>query len=227
MGFGVLGLLTTHSLSPITHAQTATQGATPTESKISELKERIATQVAKLKIIEKRGLRAKIAQIINHQLVLLDSSGNKRLADADELTKFTDLNNAATIGISDFEKDQIVDVIGLYNTESRRILARTIKLSNPPSRIWAHVLDLDKENFSVKISVDESSDTKEVNVETATKTFEYTKDAGLVKSGFSKIGIGERLLVVGYEKDNTITAARILLMPELSPSLEASPTAAP
>lgn len=198
----------------------ATPSAIPVESKLTELKERIATQVAKLKIIEKRAIRAKIAEAVNHQLVLLDSNGNKRLADADELTKFTDLKGA-TIGISDLEKNQIVDVIGLYNTESRRILARLIKLSNPPARIWARVEELDKKNFSLKISIDQPNDTKEVNVETATKTFEYTKDAGLVKSGFSKIQIGERMLVVGYEKDNTITAARILLLPEFSPQPEA------
>lgn len=200
-------------------AQTSTPakgGATPTPDKnVTELKERIATQVARLNIIKKRGILGSSSDVSNSQLVIVDIKGNKRFVDVDELTKFEDLK----AGISDLKKDDSVQVLGLYNTESKRMLARFIKKSTRLERLVGEVQDLDDKNFIVEVVLQDATDTKVIEIEKTTKIQELEKGE-ILKSGFSKIRIGEKIIAVGFTKDNVLQANRILLLPELSPNIK-------
>lgn len=210
-------------------AETATKSATPTPDKnITELKERIATQVARLKIIKKRGILGKISDLSNNQLILIDIKDNKRFVDVDELTKFKDIKDNP-IGISDLKKNNVVEVIGLYNTESKRLLARFIQVVEPQDRILGQILDLDAKNFTMEVITSKTNDTQNVEVEKTTKTQELV-GGQIEKSGFSQIRIDEKILAVGFLKDNSFTASRILLLPDFSPDMKIStptPTATP
>lgn len=208
---------------------TATPTPTPiVDEKVSEFKERIATQVAKLNIIKKRGIIGTISDLANNQLTLEDMRANRRFIDVDELTKFTEIGGKQ-IGISDLKKGETTTVIGLYNTESRRLTARFIKVEKLLERIRGEVTDIDKKTFTLEVVDLETKETKIIEVETTTKTSELTKEREIVKSGFSKIQVNERIFVVGLSKkgEEGLTASRILLMPEFSPNLKASPTATP
>lgn len=197
---------------------------TPTSDKVSDLKERIATQVAKLDIIKKKGVLGVITDSSNNQLIMADLKGGKRFIDVDELTRFTNLSGEQ-IGISDLKKDAEISVVGLYNTESRRLLARFIKVRQPSQILKGEVTDLDNKAFTLEVQDLETNNLKTVEVETTTKTMQWIKEQGITRSGFSKILIGERLIIFGKSKDtNTLTAIRILLLPELSPNIKASPT---
>lgn len=197
---------------------------TPTSDKVSDLKERIATQVAKLDIIRKKGILGVITDSSNNQLIITDVKGGKRFVDVDELTRFTDLGGGQ-IGISDLKKSTEISVVGLYNTESRRLLARFIRVRQPSQILKGEVTDLDGKTFTLEVQDLETNNLKTVEVETTTKTNEWTKKEDITKSGFSKILIGERLIILGKSKDtNTLTAIRILLLPSLSPNVKASPT---
>lgn len=228
IGLFVLALLSASSaylfigLLPI-EAQTATSSPTsrPTstvDSKINELKERIATQVARLDIIKKRGVVGKITDLSNNQIVVEDIRGNKRFVDVDELTKFQDTGERQ-IGISDLKKGDQIEVVGLYNTESRRILARFVKKRTSLVKFLGEVMEVDQKNFILEVA--QNQNTKIVEVETITKIQQWTKSDGLAKSGFSKIEVGEKILIVGFEQGkDKIIASRILLLPEVSPNIK-------
>ncbi len=213
-------------------ALVSTNSATPTatsssDKKAAELKEQLKTYVARREIIKKRGVLGTILEVNNHQIILTDVKGNKRFIDVDELTKFSDLTGKQT-GLSDFKSQDRISVIGLYNTESRRLLARFIKVEGGVERLFGEVSDIDSKNASIEILNEDSKETKVIDIETITKTQSHTQKEGLVKSGFSKILIGEKILIFGFPKEtNKLTAGRILLLPELSPNIKLSPAPSP
>lgn len=218
--------ITSHSAAL---AEVSTKSATPTatsssDKKAAELKEQLKTYVARREIIKKRGVMGTILEVNNHQMTLTDIKGNKRFIDVDELTKFSDLTGKQA-GLSDFKSQDRISVIGLYNTESRRLLARFIKVEGNAERLFGEVTDIDSKNASIEILNEDSRDTKVIDIETITKTQSYAQKEGLVKSGFSKILIGEKISIFGFSKEtNKLTAGRILLLPELSPNIKPSPT---
>ncbi len=208
------------------YAATPTATSSPTvkptsiiDSKVSELKERIATQVARLDIIKKRGVVGAVTDSSNNQLLIEDLKGSKRFVDVDELTKFQD-GGLKQIGISDFKKGDQIEIIGLYNTESRRILARFIKKRTTSLvKLVGEITDIDNKNFILEVS--QNGNSINIEIEAITKTQEWTKDEGFTKSGFSKIAVGEKIVAVGAMRGkDTMIASRILLLPEVSPNIK-------
>lgn len=184
---------------------------------INQLKDRIASRVAQLKLVERRGVIGIVTQVSDTQLTMTDLQNNTRIIDVDELTKFASPSAKGSFGISDITKGEEIGVLGLYNKQSRKILARFIDVLVTPVIVNGAVVALDENEYVITI-VTEAKKQYTVDVETTTKTNTYTQEAGLTKAGFSKIKIGERIRVSGYPstKDNTnISATRILLFPEL------------
>lgn len=231
----------------VTLTPTASPSAKPTSkptenpSAITELKERIASRVAQLRLVEKRGTMGEVTNVTLTQITLSDLRRNIRFVDIDELTKFSSPSAnppaGGSFGISDITKGTMLGVTGLYNKQSRRIMARFIEVASPPLTIHGVVEAVDAKEFTIRVVTREGK-TFTVDVQTTTKTQVYTKDTGLTRSGFSKIKEGQRISVVGYKaaKEQTrITPSRILLLPDvpkdpaikltISPSPEPSPTA--
>lgn len=213
------------------------RGATPPPSpeevqiQIDELKNRIASRVAQLKLVEKRGIIGAVSDVSQTQITLTDIKDETRFIDVDELTKFE--GEARDFGISDIKKGQTLGILGLYNKQSRRLLARAINEITLPRFINGVVESRDDENFSLTIATDDNK-VHAVDVETTTKTFSYTKEDGLARSGFSKIEAGQNVIISGFSdrKDaNRITGDRILIFPEIPKNpniaIEVLPTPAP
>lgn len=200
-------------------ATTPTPSATVSQSEeqINNLKERIASRVAQLNLVEKKGIIGTVSDVSETQLTIVDMKGNNRIVDVDELTKFSSPSAKSTFGISDITKGTTVGVIGLYNKDSRRLLARWIDVLQLPNFYSGGILTIDKDNFTFTIATVDNQSVA-IDVENITKTSLFTKTGGLVKAGFSKLSVGERIIVVGFpsEKDkNLIIASRILLFPDL------------
>lgn len=210
-------------------SQNSTNSASPTNiDVISDLKERIASKVASLKLVERRGIVGTANAITNSQITISDVKGNTRLIDVDELTRFASVSAKESFGISDITKGMKISVLGLYNKQSRRLLARFIDSVIMPISIQGAVLDVDKENFTIEI-LSQNSEKTTVDIEKITKTYSYTKDAGEEKSGFSKTKVGQRVFVVGFKdskEKNRMTGLRIIVFPEImpNPSIKLSPT---
>ena len=200
------------------NAQTPTATASSSlEDKINDLKNKVASRVAELNLVEKRGIIGTVSDISNTQITLSDINDNTRFVDVDELTKFSSPSAKTSFGISDIEKGAKLGVLGLYNKSSRRILARFVDVLPLMQYVHGAISSIDKTNFVLTVQTVDNK-TFNIDIENATKTFSFTTTDGLIKAGFSKIVTGESLVVSGYpdKKDpNTIIASRIILLPSL------------
>lgn len=205
------------------HTGLATTTPTPTatvsqsEEQINNLKDRIASRVAQLNLVEKRGIIGTVSDVSETQLTITDLKGNVRIIDVDELTKFSSPSAKPSFGISDITKGSTIGAIGLYNKDSKRLLARWIDVMILPKVFSGGILTLDKDNYTFTIATIDNQ-TVSIDVENITRTSSFTKAGGLVKSGFSKLVAGQRVMIVGFpsSKDpNLLVASRILLFPDL------------
>ncbi|PIR79928.1 MAG: hypothetical protein COU25_02740 [Candidatus Levybacteria bacterium CG10_big_fil_rev_8_21_14_0_10_35_13] len=207
-----------------------TKTPTPTESvlqqQVDELKSKIASKVAELNLVEKRAFFGTVTDVSDTQITLKDIGGNTKFVDVDELTKFSSANSKS-FGISDIENNMTLGVLGLYNKQSRRLLARVVNEENKlPQFIYGAVYSLDSKEFTITVAK-ENGARNVVDIETVTKTFSY-EEGKLVKSGFSQIKGTESIIVIGFLDDDdkkTITASRIILLPEImaGPDIDLGP----
>ena len=201
----------------VSYAASPTASPDKVQSQIDELKDRIASRVAELKLVEKRGIIGTVTDISNTQITLTDVKGDTRFIDVDELTKFEGATRNDSFGISDIKKGAALGVLGLYNKQSRRLLARGIDVITVPQFIHGVVTSLDSENFSLTV-VSDKNDKAIVDIEATTKTFSYTKAQGITRAGFSKIKESQNITVVGFpDKQNKdrVVALRILIFPDI------------
>jgi hypothetical protein len=209
------------------HAQTISPTVAPTTTitdsknndslteKINDLKDKIASRVAQLNLVEKRGIIGTVTERSATQITVKDVAGSTRSIDVDEITKFTSPGES-NFGISDIEKNDIIGAVGIYNKQSRRILARYVDVINFPQILNGVVAKVDEVEFTITLTNAEEKNFI-IDIEKVTKTNEYTKENGIEKSGFSDIRIGQRAIVTGYkdkDEENRITATRVLLFPE-------------
>lgn len=205
----------------------------PIEQQIDELKDRIASRVAQLKLVEKRGIMGTVTDVSDTQITLKDVKGDTRFVDVDELTKFLGKTKSGeSFGISDIKKGDDLGVIGLYNKQSRKILARVVEVTINPKMIDGSIASIDSDNFIIHIAT-EKGEQIQVEFETTTKTLSFARaDNKLVRSGFSKLLVGESVFVVGFPdktvKDQ-INADRVIAFPDFvkAPSLPPTPPLVP
>lgn len=202
----------------VTFAQTntpaSTSKVTPTkaDSQIEKIKDLVASKVAELKLVDKRGILGTVKSSSNTQINITDSRGVAAQIDIDELTKFNGATSKEDFGISDIEKGDVISVVGLYNKETKKLLARFVaRATNIPENVDGKITAIDTKEFTFDV-VDENGKTKTISVESSTKTNSY--DAGdTTKSGFSKLEEGQRVIVVGFKDpkvSNQINAERII-----------------
>lgn len=195
------------------HAATSTPS--PIEQQIDQLKDKIASRVAQLKLVEKRGVIGKVNDLTDTQISLTDVKGNIRFVDVDELTKFSSLQGGS-FGISDIKKGETLGVLGLYNKQSRRILARSVSQLSLPKMLNGNIASLDSDNFVFHIATDKNEQF-DISVETTTRTLAYDSvSQELVRSGFSRLKVNQKVFVRGAEKENKkISAEKIIVFPDI------------
>ncbi len=184
---------------------------------LHDLKERIASRVAELNLVEKRGIIGVVDSSSDTQISVLDKKDEIRIIDVDELTRFASPSAKESFGISDIKKGLRLEILGLYNKQSKRILARFISVFSSPLIIHGTVTTIDTKNFAFNVTT-EKKKTYIIDVERTTKTQSYTKEKELTVSGFSKITRKTHAIIIGFpdNKDTAhILAARILLFPEI------------
>lgn len=216
----ILFISFTHTVNAA--AQKTTPTVAPTEkdeklnTQINQLKEKIASRVAELNLVEKRGVIGVVTEVSAHQITLTDVSGKNRMIDVDEITKFSSASNK-NFGLSDLTKGTKISVLGLYNKQSKRILARFISIATIPNFFSGTISEIDKKNFIITVVTEDQKQTK-VDIQTSTKILTQEQDAGLIKYGFSKLAVGNRVFVVGTpnKKDPSLfVATRFITLPQL------------
>lgn len=210
--------------APIFAATPTPSKSTPTPTakpslvdEISNLKDRIASRVAQLKLVDKRGIIGIVQETTASQITVNDINDNTRYIDVDEITKFSSPSASASFGISDLTKGTLISVLGLYNKESRRINARFVTVDSFPTTLTGAVVSVDAKAGTFLL-ISENNKQTTIDVQTVTKTSIYTKTGGIEKGGFSKITPGQRVYVSGYpdKKDHLkLISTRVVLFPDL------------
>lgn len=205
----------------VVNAQTATPKPTVSNGEklideINNLREKVASKVAELNLVEKRGSFITVTQITGNKITGNDFQNTTRIIDVDELTKFSS-PSAKSFGISDITSGSKISVIGLYNKQSKRLLARFINSENLPAIFSGAITEIDKVNFTITVLSEDKRITL-VDIENITKTSSYSKEEGIKKLGFSKLIVGDRVHIVGFnniDEKNRVSATRVLALPEL------------
>lgn len=211
-------------VSAYAQTPTATSSAAPTEEEnqeqIERIKDIVASRVAELKLVEKRGVLGTAESTKSTQIVLIDGKNSKRIIDIDEITEFNDPDNE-NFGISDVKNGDALGIIGLLNKGTDHILARFVnKIDSVPTRIEGVIKDVDRRNFIVTV-VDAAGKEQKTDIDTSTKINVFDDTDSFVKSGFSKIKVGERVFISGFidTKDKTLlNAKRFIHFVSLPPS---------
>ncbi len=187
------------------------------DAQINDLKEKIASRVSELKLVEKRGVIGTVSEVSAIKITISDTAGRTRFVDVDEITKFASASSKTSFGLSDLTKGTRISVLGIYNKQSKRILARFIDVIVSPNIFTGAISEIDRQGFTITITTEDQKKVK-MDVETATKISSYNKDDGLSKYGFSKVEVGDRVSVVGYpnKKDPKLfIATRIIIYTNL------------
>ncbi len=188
--------------------------------KIQKIKDIVASKVAELKLVEKRGIIGAIKDVSGMQVTITDVKGNTRKIDVDELTKFS-FSEKSSAGISDLEKGKSYSFVGIYNKESERLLARVIDgVSSIPVYFEGAISSVDAKNYQLT-AINEKGDKRTIDIQSSTKTSLGTNDGDLQKSGFSKLSENERVLAIGFwdKKDpNLLSTLRIIHFKDVPPS---------
>ncbi len=206
------------------------------QAQINDLTNRIASRVAQLKLVEKRGILGKVTDVSNTQLTLTDIHGDTRFVDVDEFTNFPSASSKKTsFGISDITKDETLGVLGLYNKDSQRILARFVDVLTLPQFVHGYIASIDAKNFILTVVTDDGA-VLNIDVETTTSTLAYAGSAELTKSGFSKLKEDENIVVAGFydlKNKNEIIASKIIAFADIprnpkikAPVISPTPTSA-
>lgn len=184
---------------------------------INQLKERIASRVAELNLVEKRGVIGTVSDTSGNQITFKDITNKTRYIDVDEITKFESSDSKNGFGLSDLVKGTKISVLGNYNKQSQRILGRFIETITTPTYLSARIADIDKKNYIVTVISEDKKQTK-VDVGTSTTISTYSKEDGITKYGFSKLEIGDKVMVTGFpdkKESGLLVATRILDLSEL------------
>ncbi|RJQ24847.1 hypothetical protein C4577_06915 [Candidatus Parcubacteria bacterium] len=193
--------------------------------RIQKIKEMVASKVAELNLVEKKGILGKVSEATNTKIVIENKNKKeKRIIDIDELTKFEESKSNQDFGISDIKSGDELSFVGLYNKDTKRLLARHVaRIKSVPAYIEGIVLDKNTGEYTFQV-IDSIGNIKTIEVETSTKTQTLEKkNQSLQKSGYSKIETEQRIFIAGFKdlKDsNIIIASRIIQFKDLPPSPE-------
>lgn len=193
--------------------------------KVDQIKDKVASRVAELNLVEKRGIVGIVESVEENEIRLTDLNDKTRIIDVDELTKYSSEEGA--FDLDDIKPGTKISTIGLYNKDSEKLLARFVNEISIPLFLNGVVSNTDDENFTFTL-LTENEKKYTVDVENITKSFIFS-DGELETAGFSKIPTLKNVLVIGYENpnsENRITASRVIIFPEIpkNPRIEIDET---
>lgn len=208
-------------LSPAALAQTpAPTDAEKNEKlneRINDLKEKIASRVSELNLVEKRGIIGTISETSTTSITLTDVNGQTRLVDVDEITKFSTTPARAGFGLSDLSKGMKIRVLGLYNKQSKRILARFVNTTIDPTAQTGAATDINGTDLTMTLLAKDNKKFQ-IDADRSTDVFSYDKESGLADATFAAVEAGNRVYVVGFsDKDNAslLIPSRVIVFKNL------------
>lgn len=234
--FAVANIVAVNLISIKIFAATATSSsATPAITNIKQvedLKERLATKVAQLRQTQRKAIAGTVKSVTTTTATLETNIKDIKLELNDNLIVIQYLKGKRTkLTIDDLSKGDNVVVFGEYDPTLDLIQAKVIFIAaaSVNQRVRGIVTNIDRNLYTLTLQSADKTDYT-IDIEGTTKTSLWTKDDGLVKSGFSKITTGDILEVLGAQttkEKNRLSAVRILNLHDLTGNPVASATATP
>lgn len=187
--------------------------------RVQRIKDIVASKVAELNLVEKRGIIATVTELASTEIKAIDYKDKNVTIDVDELTNF-DFEDE-DFGISDLEVGQVYSFVGLYNRDSEKLLARFISQPDSiPNYIDGAISEINEDDFQISV-VNADNKTFTVDIENSTDTMLVDSEGGLEESGFSGLEVGQRVIVVGFITDETeMSASRLIHFEFIPPPVE-------
>lgn len=180
----------------------------------------VASKSAQETLASKIGTLGTVTTSTNTSLTIQSLTGDDRIIDIDEITKFFD-PDSKTYGVSDIKKGDLLGIIGILNKVSNHVLARSVtRASTIPTYFEGVITDIDRKNFQFT-AVDENGNKKIIDITTGTKVNSVSSSDGEMKSGFSKVLPGQRIYAAGFpdlKVKNQLDTDRLIHFIDLSPS---------
>lgn len=194
---------------------------------IEQLKEKIATRVAQIRESEKGGYAGQVKKIDGNIVTVSDRRGDKNFTVTEDTIFYILKKNSKTEStFSNLKEGDFIALLGYFNESKESFSAKYVFIQENTTHLLGKITDNDKANFTIVVKAKEGLQT--VDIETYTKITTYTNDKVAVKSGFSKLKIGDTVHIIGLpntKESDRVSAARILVLPALESST-ATPTAA-
>jgi hypothetical protein len=223
--------------APISYGKTATPSAAPTsstiDSKIEDLKVRLATKVAELRKTSPKAIFGTVSNVSISSITVDTTTKSMKIDLTDSIKVFQMLKGKRTaLSTDDISKGDVVTIFGNHDATLDVLQASIIfiEAAKRPQRIHGFISETNKKNNALTIKGLDGTEYT-VDIETTTKTFVYTPADGIIKSGFSKIETGMFISVLGLpdaKTPNYFSAVRVLHMNgdtnTATPSAKATPT---
>ena len=236
LSLGLAGNVFASTASP-SASPTATVAPTPNtkQLQIESLKERLATKVAELRQTQSKAVFGTVKSISVSTLVIETKTKDVKIDLTDDIKVAQILKGVRTkLTIENVKKGDEVTIFGTYDSTLDLLKAKYIFIQNKPlERVTGVVTDINRDDFTLTIQTTEERSIV-IDIETTSRTVRWD-GTSIVKSGFSKIAIGDTLHIQGTavpKKENRYSAIRILDLGNLSgavptatetPSPEATP----
>ncbi len=225
------------------YAATASPSASPTSTtaptpntkqlQIESLKERLATKVAELRQTQSKAMFGTVKSISVSTLVIETKTKDVKIDLTDDIKVAQNIKGKRTkLTIDDVAKNDAVTVFGTYDATLDLLKAKFIFIQNKPvDRMTGVVTEINRDDFTLTIrTIEERSIV--IDIETTSRTVRWD-GAEIIKSGYSKIALGDTLHITGTavpKKENRYSAIRILDLGNLSgviPNPTSTPEASP
>lgn len=216
-------ILNLNSISPALAASPSplpksspTPSMNPTQEKAKELKEKVASKIAELKILQKRAFLGTIKSLTDKGFVL--TAQNKDIAvETDSSTTLTSLSKSVrkSIKLTDLAKGQKILVWGQYNKDQEILTAKTIFVRVFSLNLTGTVKSVEKNSLTIL----EKSEDKEYTIDISqAKIRSLKKDKTLGKIESNDIAEGDNVHIYVTPKTEgdktTYTALRVLVLPK-------------
>lgn len=210
---------------------------TPTISdkakQIDDLKERLATKVAELKLSQRLAIYGTIKSVSVSTFTVETASKDLKIELTDDIKIFQKIKGVRTpLTSEDLAKGDIVAVFGEYDQTLELLKAKVVFIqATDPVRVAGTITQVNKTEYTI-IMTSADDKTYIIDFETTTKTSVWNGKE-LEKGGFSKLLVGNSIHVTGTlvpKKENRVSAARITnlgggISPTPTPTTVASPSA--
>lgn len=186
------------------------------EEKIQDLKSRLATKVAEIRESQKGALSGNIKNLSDDNFVLVTKKDDLKVDYNEDDTLIEELVGEKTQekSVDDLQNGNFVTVFGLIDESDSKIDAKRILIKPQIITITGIVVEIDSGDFIIDVQT-VNNELFTVDYEKATTTVTWNGEK-IVKSGFSKIAVDDRIHVRATpikNEEKKVTATRILHLP--------------